>query len=35
MLADYRQTAAWLRERLPVQPVAGLILGTGLGDLAD
>lgn len=35
MQADYRQTAAWLRELLPVQPVAGLILGTGLGDLAD
>lgn len=35
MHADYRQTALWLKDRLPVQPVAGLILGTGLGDLAD
>jgi len=33
--ADYRQTAAWLKDRLPAQPVAGLILGTGLNDLAD
>lgn len=35
MSHDYRLTAAWLKDRLPEQPVAGLILGTGLGDLAD
>lgn len=35
MNPDYRQTAAWLKERLPAMPMAALILGTGLGDLAD
>lgn len=35
MAADYRQTASWLRERLPLVPQAGVILGTGLNDLAD
>jgi purine-nucleoside phosphorylase len=35
MSAGYRETAAWLKDRLPAQPVAGLILGTGLNDLAD
>jgi len=29
------QTANWLRERIPEAPVVALILGSGLGDLAD
>ncbi|MCB5228680.1 MAG: purine-nucleoside phosphorylase [Candidatus Cloacimonetes bacterium] len=35
MNADYRHTASWLKERIPELPAAGLILGTGLGDLAE
>ena len=32
---DYRATAQWLKERIPEVPAAGIILGTGLGPLAD
>lgn len=32
---DYQQTADFLRDALPVIPKVGLILGTGLSDLAD
>lgn len=32
---DYMQTAVWLNERIPESPIAGIILGTGLGLLAD
>lgn len=35
MSADYRQTALWLKERLPKLPKVAIILGTGLNDLAD
>ena len=35
MNADPRQTAAWLESRFPRKPEAGIILGTGLNDLAD
>ncbi len=34
MTQSYAQTADWLGQRLPAQPQAGIILGTGLGDLA-
>jgi len=32
---DYRQTAEWLSEKLPAIPATGIILGTGLGALAE
>ncbi|MDZ4183312.1 MAG: purine-nucleoside phosphorylase, partial [Candidatus Cloacimonadaceae bacterium] len=32
---DYRQTALWLKERLPIVPDTAIILGTGLSDLAE
>jgi purine-nucleoside phosphorylase len=32
---NYKMTAQWLQERIPEQPVAAIILGTGLGSLAD
>ncbi len=32
---DYQTTAQWLKERLPQSPSVGIILGTGLGSLAD
>jgi purine-nucleoside phosphorylase len=35
MTSDYRQTAEWLRQRLPVVPEIAIILGTGLNDLVD
>jgi purine-nucleoside phosphorylase len=35
MNPDYRQTADWLRERLPVVPEVAMILGTGLNGFAD
>lgn len=35
MNSDYRQTATWLLDKLGVKPVAGIILGTGLNDMAD
>ena len=35
MKADFTQTAAWLKEKLVCQPVAGLILGTGLSSFTD
>lgn len=31
----YIETADWLRERLPRQPETGIILGTGLSDMAE
>ena len=31
----YIETANWLKERLPRMPQIGIILGTGLSDLAD
>jgi len=35
MQADFTQTAAWLKDKLQRQPVAGLILGTGLSSFTD
>lgn len=35
MSADYEKTAAWLLDRLGTKPVAGIILGTGLNDMAE
>lgn len=35
MKADFSQTAAWLKDKLQSQPVAGLILGTGLSSFTD
>ncbi|MGC9362303.1 MAG: purine-nucleoside phosphorylase [Candidatus Syntrophosphaera sp.] len=35
MKADYRKTADWLRERLPLIPEVAVILGTGLNDMAE
>jgi purine-nucleoside phosphorylase len=32
---DYRLTAEYLRKKIPEQPVAGIVLGTGLGALAE
>jgi len=32
---DYQHTAQWLLAKLPEPPVAGIILGTGLGPLAE
>lgn len=32
---NYRDTAKWLRERLPATPKAAIILGTGLSDMAE
>jgi purine-nucleoside phosphorylase len=32
---DYRHTAEWLSSKLPVLPSTGIILGTGLGALAE
>jgi purine-nucleoside phosphorylase len=32
---DYRYTAQWLSDKIPEQPMAGIILGTGLSPLAD
>jgi len=32
---DPAPAVAWLRERLPVEPALGLILGSGMGSLAD
>lgn len=29
----YRETAAWLKDQISVQPSFGIVLGTGLGDL--
>ena len=31
----YRETADWLKDRLPVPPETGIILGTGLGQLVE
>ncbi len=35
MPADYRATAQWLKDRLPRLPKAGVILGTGLNQMAE
>ncbi len=35
MSGAYRQTADWLKQRLPEIPKVGLILGTGLNGIAD
>jgi purine-nucleoside phosphorylase len=32
---DPAPAVAWLRERLPIEPVVGIILGSGMGSLAD
>ena len=32
---QYEQSARFLRERIGCQPVLGLVLGSGLGALAD
>lgn len=32
---QYHQTAEWLQSSIPEQPLAGIILGTGLNPLAD
>ncbi len=34
-LEDYTQTAQFIQERIPIQPRIGLILGSGLGPLAE
>lgn len=34
MYAKIRETAAWLRERMPNAPSVAIVLGTGLGQLA-
>ncbi len=33
--AQYEESARYLKERLPVRPMLGLVLGSGLGSLAD
>ncbi len=35
MLKSINETANWLKNRLPKQPEAGIILGTGLGNLVE
>jgi len=30
-----QESAAWIKEKMNVEPIIGLILGSGLGDLAD
>ena len=35
MSAAYRQTAEWLRQRLPEVPKVAMILGTGLNGIAE
>jgi purine-nucleoside phosphorylase len=35
MRGDYRQTSAWLKDKLGVVPLAGIILGTGLNDMVE
>lgn len=35
MNSDYRQTAAWLKEKLPAVPKIAMILGTGLNGIAE
>jgi len=32
---NYRDTATWLKQQLPLIPSFGIILGTGLGNMAD
>lgn len=34
-MSNYRETAAWLQERLPKLPETAIILGTGLSDMAE
>ncbi len=33
--AEYEAAAAWIRERIPIQPRIGLVLGSGLAALAE
>lgn len=33
--AEYEAAAAWIRERIPLQPHIGLVLGSGLAPLAE
>lgn len=35
MYAKIKETAAWLRERMPNAPTTAIVLGTGLGQLAE
>jgi purine-nucleoside phosphorylase len=35
MLSKINEAAAYIREQLPLQPQIGLILGSGLGVMAD
>jgi len=35
MIRTYFDTATWLRDKLPYLPKVGIILGTGLSDMAD
>ena len=35
MYAKIKETAAWLRERMPNAPSTAIVLGTGLGQLAE
>ncbi len=35
MSSAHRQTAAWLKQRLPMIPKVAMILGTGLNDIAE
>ncbi|MFO8144301.1 MAG: purine-nucleoside phosphorylase [Candidatus Syntrophosphaera sp.] len=35
MKTDYRETADWLREKLPLIPKVAVILGTGLSEIAQ
>lgn len=35
MYAKIQETASWLRERMPSQPTTAIVLGTGLGRLAE
>ena len=35
MYAKIQETACWLRERMPSKPTTAIVLGTGLGQLAE
>lgn len=35
MYAKIQETAAWLKAKMPSQPQTAIILGTGLGHLAE
>ncbi len=34
-MSSYTETAAWLKQKLPQQPLVAVILGTGLSDMAE